>query len=571
MAHLPIGRAIGIAALVAPLAVVPAAPLGAPLGASAAPPPAPRFVDRAAEAGIDVVTWSGGAEKNHLLESTGNGVLVVDYDGDGDPDLFFVGAYRLPPAAEVAERERGAFYRNDGSGRFVEATDAAGLGARFYGGGGAVGDVDGDGLPDLHVTAFGPDLLFLNNGDGTFTESAARLGLGEPGWSIGSTFFDADGDGDQDLYVARYVEATWPEVLAARRTRRWRGRVDVMDGPRGLPGSGNRFFRNEGGSFREATAEAGFDGCGAGYSMGVASFDFDADGDVDLFVANDSTPNCLYRNDGEGRFEEIGVEAGAAYDAAGEAQGSMGVGVGDYDGDGWLDLAVTNFANDYYTLYRNLEGELFLDDSFGAGLAVPTFVPLGWAALFFDADHDRDLDLFFANGHIYPQVDSDPDLHESFRQPDQLFSNAGGRFVEAEPPAGPGTPESSRGAALLDLEGDGDLDLAVSHQDARPGLLENRGGDAAGGRWLAVDLRGPSGAPALGARIEVTAGRATQLRELASGGSYASQSELRLHVGLGDAAAAERLLVIWPDGARQAFLRLPADRLVFIGRRSPEP
>ncbi len=548
------------AALFGPLALVL-------FGGPAAAQPEPHFVDRAAAAGIEVVTYSGGADKDHLLESTGNGVLVVDYDGDGDPDLFFVGAYRLPPPADAGARDRGAFYRNDGGGRFVDVTDAAGLGARFYGHGGAVGDVDGDGLPDLHVTAFGPDLLFRNNGDGTFTESAARLGLDEPGWSIGSTFFDADGDGDHDLYVARYVEATWEEVLAARRTRRWRGRVDVMDGPRGLPGSGNRFYRNEGGTFREATAEAGFDGCGRGYSMGVASLDFDADGDVDLFVANDSTPNCLYRNDGGGRFEEIGVEAGCAYDAAGEAQGSMGVGVGDYDGDGWLDLAVTNFANDYYTLYRNLDGELFVDDSFDAGLAVPTFVPLGWAALFFDADQDRDLDLFFANGHIYPQVDSDPDLHESFEQPDQLFWNEGGRFVEAEPRGALGTRESSRGAALLDFDGDGDLDLAVSHQDARPRLLENRGG---GGRWLSAEPRGPSGAPALGARVAVTAGGVTQVRELASGGGYASQSELRLHVGLGDAAV-DRLLVTWPDGARRALERPPAGRRYAIPRAPGRP
>jgi hypothetical protein len=429
-----------------------------------------------------------------------------------------------------------------------------------------VGDVDADGRPDLYLTAFGSNLLYRNLGDGGFTEIAGEAGVDDPRWRIGCAFLDADADGDQDLYVGNYVEAEWPEVLAARRTRRWRGKVAVMDGPRGRPESANVFYRNAGGGrFHDATAEAGLTAAGRGFSMGIATLDQDGDGDPDLYVANDSTPNRLYDNLGNGLFVEIGAWAGVGHDAGGRVQGSMGVGTGDYDGDGRIDLAVTNFAHDHYALYRNLGGGSFADVSHPAGVAVPTFAPLGWAAVFLDAENDGDLDLFLANGHIYPQVDEDPSLGESYRQRNQLLINEGGRFRDGTAEAGAALQalESSRGAVAVDLDNDGGLDLVVSNQDARPQVLSNRGRDR--GRWLLVDLeRAAEEGQVLGARVEIETAEGRRLRERSSGGGYASENDPRLHFGLGPAQRVGRLAVHWPGGRRTAYLGLPAERVVVL-------
>ena len=528
------------------------------------------FIDRSVEAGLDIVAYSGSLEKPHILESTGNGVLVLDYDLDGYEDLYFAAAYRLPADDSETSAASGRLYRNQGDRHFVDITREAGMIVSIYGHGGCVGDANGDGLPDLYLTAFGPNVLFINRGDGTFLNDTAAAAVGDPGWSIGATFFDADRDGDEDLFVGNYITATWANVAAARRTRRWRGRVDVMDGPKGLPASSNTLYRNLGdGRFEDVTEESGLSAHDQGYSMAVGSLDFDNDGDLDLYVANDSTANRLYRNDGSGRFEEIGTWIGAAFNADGREQGSMGVGFGDYDGDGWLDIAVTNFAHDYYTLYRNQAGQFFLDQSFVVGLAGPTFAPLGWAALFVDIDLDRDLDLFFANGHIYPQVDSDPWLHESYRQQNMLFVSEDGRFRDATSEAGPGflVHESSRGAALLDLENDGDLDIAISNQDASPTLLVNE--TISQRHWAAIDLA-PSdhGRSLLGSRLVVVAGGVKQHRQVLSGGSYASQSSMRSHVGLGPSGDVATIDIIWPDTSRQRLLNFPADRIAVVTKSS---
>ncbi len=306
-------------------------------------------------------------------------------------------------------------------------------------------------------------------------------------WSIGCTFFDADKDGDQDLYVANYIQATWQEVHAARRTRLWRGKVEVLDGPKGLPGGPDTFYLNNGnGTFTEATEKAGLKTGTENYSMGVVSFDYDNDGDIDLYVANDSTPNCLYRNRGNGTFEEVGTVSGAAYNADGQEQGSMGIDLGDYNNDGWFDLVVTNFAHDYDTLYRNLGGQFFQDESYAANIAVPTFVPLAWGVLFMDVDHDTDLDLFVSNGHIYPQVDQDPSLHESYRQKNSLFLNENNKFRAVTEQAGSGFQivKSSRGAAYGDMDNDGDLDIVIANQDDKPNLLQNR--SRTGNHWITL-------------------------------------------------------------------------------------
>ena len=476
-------------------------------------------------------------------------------------DLYFVNAYRLPRRGET-EPHASTLYRNLGGGTFVDVTETAGVGASVYGHGGCVGDVDADGFPDIYITAFGPNILYRNNGDGTFTDTTKGAAIDDPRGSIGATFFDADRDGDQDLFVANYIEATWEEIHSAQRTGLWRGKVPVLYGPKGLRGSRNTFYVNNGdGTFTDATSGKGFATGAEYYSMGVIPLDYDNDGgDVDLYVANDSTPNCLYRNQGDGNFEEVGTNTGCAYNADGSSQGSMGVHAGDYDGDGWLDLVVTNFAHDYNSLYRNLEGRLFLDDTFSAGVAVPSFAPLGWGTFLFDADNDRDLDLFFSNGHIYPQVEEDPTLYERFRQQNQLLLNEGGTFRDVSDEAGAGfsASYSSRGAVYVDLDNDGDLDIIVSNQDARPSYLENR--TTSRNHWVLLDL-----VPmALGARVELRAGGTVQIRQVASGGSYASQNDLRLHFGLGAATQIAELVVTWPDGVRDVHRRLPADRLYVI-------
>jgi hypothetical protein len=526
----------------------------------------PRFEDRSVDSGLEIVTYSGSVEKPHILESDGNGVLVLDYDGDGYQDLYFVAAFRIP-RREEAEEERSALYRNLGDGTFAEVSQQAGVGARVYGHGGCVGDYNGDGLPDIYLTAYGDNILYRNNGDGTFTDVTEEAGVAEPAWSIGATFLDADGDGDQDLYVGNYIVAPWEEILAARRTRRWRGKVEVMDGPRGLVEAPNTFYLNRGdGTFEDATEASGLAEGRLGYTMGVVSFDYDNDGAPDIYVANDSTANRLYKNHGDGTFEEVGTWTGSSYNADGRVQGSMGVHYGDYDGDGWFDIGVTNFALDYYALYRNLEGELFQDESFISQLAVTSFAPLGWGVLFFDADNDRDLDLFFSNGHIYPQVDEDESLGETYRQLNQLLLNESGKYREVSSEAGDAfeVKLSSRGAVFLDLENDGDLDLAVSNQDEKPNLFVNGTPPRS---WLRVDLRQASGnRRPLGSRVEVEVEGSKQIREATSGGSYASELDPRLHFGLSSATKLDRMSVRWPGGRRSVFMDLPANRQVVIWR-----
>ncbi|HVS15526.1 MAG TPA: CRTAC1 family protein [Thermoanaerobaculia bacterium] len=541
---------------------VPALLLGVVLAASSSSAQSPaetsaaRFVDRTAESGIDVVTYTGGADKRHILESTGNGVVVLDYDGDGRQDLYFVCGERFleapsPDASRRREACSSRLYRSLGGLRFEDVTERAGVATALYGQGGTAGDVDGDGDEDLYVTAFGANLLFVNQGDGRFVEEAAARGVGDPRWSISAVLFDADGDGDLDLFVANYLDATWEEVLTARRTRRWRDRVWVMDGPRGLRESRNAFYRNLGdGRFRDETAAAGFDSGNGGYSMGAVAADLDGDGDLDLYVANDSTANRLYLNRGGGTFEEAGAMSGAAYSADGKAQGSMGVAAADLDGDGLPELAVTNFAHDSYAVYVNHGDALFLERSFDLGVAAPTFAPLGWAALFLDAQNDGMLDLFFANGHIYPQVDEDPLLFESFRQPDHLLlgrrtADGGVELFEA---AGAlpdrDAPRSSRGAVTVDLDDDGRIDLVVSHQDQPPRVLRNE--TAGAGAFLAIDARTAAGAPAYGTWLALRGPEAGigAVREVVNGGGYASHGDPRVIFGLGGKSAAAWTLTL---------------------------
>jgi hypothetical protein len=512
---------------------------------------------------IPTRTFCGGRTKDHLLESGGSGVALFDYDNDGWLDVYVASAFELSDRRERIPH-RNALFRNVGGWKFEDVSARSGVDVATWSNGVCAGDYDDDGRLDLYVTTFGPNLLFRSNGDGTFTDTAARAGVQAPGWSTGCTFFDADADGDLDLYVARYVSATWSDVVRAQRTLTWRGGPQTMVGPKGLPGEADLFFENRGnGTFSDATDRRGLTDTAPAYGFGVVATDVDDDGWIDLYVANDTNPNFLYRNRGDGSFESAGLASGVAVNMEGRVQAGMGVDSGDYDGDSRLDLIVTNFAHDTNTLYRNRDGRQFDDVTAAVKLAAPTFVRMGWGTAFFDADLDGDLDLFFANGHIYPAVEDYPQLGESFHQQNQLFLNERSRFVDVSTSAGPGlrVAKSSRGLAAGDLDNDGDLDLVITNMDDSPTVLNNQ--QRTGHHWVAVQLERPGrNRFCIGARVTIEGGGRRQVREIRSGGSYLSQSDLRAYFGLGSYDGPVDVEVRMPGGRTWRWSRQSPDRLL---------
>ncbi|MEA2711455.1 MAG: enediyne biosynthesis protein [Phycisphaerales bacterium] len=528
----------------------------------------PQFVDVAKEAGLTTIQWCGGPERNHLLESAGQGCAFVDYDNDGKLDIVLVNGWRLdsdPDRRKIVEKGKLALYHNLGNGTFENVADKAGIADDGWGCGVCAGDYDNDGFVDLYVTRFGPNRLYRNRGNGTFEQVAERAGVAHGSWSAGCSFFDADKDGDLDLYVACYVEATMEEVLTARRTTLWQDKLKVMAGPFGFRGARDKFYRNNGdGTFTDATKQAGLEDDGEGYGLGVLTSDLDRDGDIDIYVANDSNPNYLWRNNGDGTFTEIGGWSGAGLNADGKAQAGMGVDSADFDGDAIADIYVTNFARDYDTLYRGT-GELYFEDiSLALGLKPITNMPLSWGCSFLDFDNDADVDIFVASGHIYPQVDQLPELGETYAQRGQLMENRDGKPIEITGAAGPGLQikRSMRGLAVGDYDNDGDLDLLITAIDSPPLLLRNDGGNAK--HWLELRLLDKHKRDALGAFAKITAGGKSQQRELRSGSTYASQSMLRLHFGLGDAATIDKLEITWPSGAKTARETVRSNQLLTL-------
>jgi hypothetical protein len=521
-------------------------------------------VDVAAARGLTRVLEAGRPDKDHLLDSAGAGAAFLDYDKDGRLDVYLVNGWRLD-GARVASKGRHALYRQRPDHTFEDVTDRAGVGGEGeWGTGVAVADYDNDGWPDLLATSFGRNVLYRNRGDGRFENVAPRLGIEAPGWNTAAAFFDADGDGWLDLYVARYIECTLHDVLDAKPTLSWRGLEKVAFGPFGLKGAPDRFFKNVKGTFTDATDEAGMKDLALGFGFAVRAADFDDDGDLDLYVANDSDPNYLYRNEGGGRFKEVGVPTFAAFDGNGAAQASMGIATGDYDGDGVLDLFVTNFSEDFSTLYRGQGGGFFQDVSRDTGVGPLTFRNLSWGTALADLDNDADLDLVIANGHIYPQIDRHPEIVGTYRQRNQLLENDGGRFRDASDEAGPGFRllRAHRGLAVGDVDDDGRLDLLLTALDDPPQLLRNEG---APGAWLTVLPEIPGGpAVPVGTTVTIKAGGRTQRRDVAAGDSYASTHDPRPHFGLGPVETVDEVVVRWPDGTRSVRAHVPVRRLLVV-------
>lgn len=525
----------------------------------------PQLVDVTTRSGVRFVHLSA-PEKKYIVESMSGGVLLVDYDRDGWQDIYFTNA----PTVEMAlkgQKARSMFYHNNRNGTFTDVTDSTGTGYPGFAMGGAIGDYNNDGWPDIYVTCLGGNVLYRNNGNGTFSDVTRTAGVAEGRWSAGAAFGDYDGDGFLDLLVANYVDFKFSDLpgFGSSPTCKFRG-LDVQCGPRGLKGAGDSLFRNNGdGTFSDVTKQTSTLDPDGYYGMGVVWSDFNNRGRLDAFVANDSTPNFFYRNDFPNKFAEIGLESGTAVSGDGSEQGSMGVAVGDYMHTGRFAIFVTNFADEYNTLYRNDGDYSFTDVSMAANVAQASRPYVGWGTGFFDLDNDGWLDLLVVNGHVYPQIDSLP-TGARYRQPKLLHMNQGnGTFCDASRQAGTALsePRVSRGSALGDLDNDGHVDLVVNDLDGPPMILRNEGGD--GNHWVTLELGTTKGNRlAIGARVKIVTGDIVQIEEVRSGGSYLSQNDLRVHFGTGKYSKVDVIEIRWPSGKTELIKGLKADKFYSI-------
>jgi enediyne biosynthesis protein E4 len=520
------------------------------------------FRNVAAQAGLTAEVISGEVDQTYIVENTGTGVAIFDYDNDGLPDIFLVQGGRLRPGADNLTPH---LYHNLGGLRFEDVTEKAGIGHLGWGQGVCAGDVDNDGYVDLFLPQWGHNVLLHNQGNGTFRDETRERGLYRPEsrWGTGCAFIDYDRDGYLDLVVANYVDFDAQSTPRPRDKSgcNWKG-IPVPCGPRGLKGETMTLYHNDGhGHFTDVTKQAGVETPREYYGFTVLTGDFDNDGWPDFYVTCDSTPSLFFHNKRNGTFEEIGLAAGLAVNEDGREQAGMGATAADYDGDGYLDIFKTNFSSDTNTLYRNLGNGLFDDVTSRAGLAVHTQY-VKWGAAFLDFDNDGWKDLFIADGHVYPFVDK-YNIGEHFHQPSQLFWNRGdGQFHDMSMNGGPGITamHSSRGVAVGDLDNDGSEEIVVVNLFEPPSLLKNFG---TRGNSLLIRAVTDSGRDAIGARITVRCGRHKQIDEVRSGGYHISQGDFRVHFGLGEETRVD-LAIRWPQGSTEMFKGIDANQWITV-------
>jgi len=522
---------------------------------------------------------AGTLAKDYIFEVSSGGVAILDYDGDGLPDIYLINGSTLPALLGKEKPPRAALYRNLGNWKFEDVTDKTGVANERWGMGAAVGDYDNDGRPDLYVTNFGVSRLYRNNGDGTFTDVAEKLGVARKGWSTGASWGDYDGDGKLDLFVPGYVEIDLNNLPRSPAEAKSPGSVGqnfcqfrgtpVMCGPRGLTGESDTLYHQKpDGTFEDTSAKAGVSDPQKYYGFASAFVHANEDNLLDLIVVNDSTPKQLYINKGDGTFEEAGYPSGVALNENGREQAGMGIAIGDYDNSGKLSFHITNFSDDSNVLYHNDGEGNFTDVTSLAGLGEVTLPFLGWGTGFIDYDNDGWLDLIVANGHVYPAVD-EHQWGTSYAQQALLFRNLkNGKFarVGAAPGSALASALSARGLAISDLDGDGKLDIVINNTDAKPSILRNVG--SAGGHWLelrlAGDLAKKSPRDAVGAIVYVTTGKLRQRQDVISGGSYLSQNDMTLHFGLGAASSVDKVEIKWPDGTSETISVPGVDRKLTV-------
>ncbi|MGD0546436.1 MAG: CRTAC1 family protein [Terracidiphilus sp.] len=531
------------------------------------------FEDIAKQAGL--TAWKhvmGTPQKKFIIEANGSGVCLLDYDNDGWLDIYLVNGSTYEAESGKVSPPKAALFHNNHDGTFTNVADKAGVTNGLWGVGCAVADYDNDGWPDIYVTNFGKNRLYHNNHDGTFTDAAEKAGVALGNWSTGATWGDYDGDGRLDLFVPGYVHYDLANPPAsgdkgiAFSFCQFRGE-NVMCGPRGLKGEPDHLFHNNGdGTFMDVSEKAGVADKNGYYGLTSLFVDVNNDGRMDLLVGNDSTPNYLYLNKGDGTFEDISYATGFALNENGRETATMGIAAGDYLNNGQIDLFNTTFSDDYDPLYRNDGDANFTDISYQLGIAEPTVPFLGWGDAFFDYDNDGWKDLIVANGHVYPIVDKEP-WGTSFAQRPLLFHNIGGRQFELMP-AVEGTALAQtyvgRGLAVGDLFNNGKLDVVINVMDGAPALLRNVSPD--NHHWIEFKLVGGTKSPrdAIGSTVYLTANQIRQRGDVLSGGSYASTSDPRLHFGLGGATAVDDIEVHWPSGAKEHFPAPEIDRIVTL-------